>query len=567
MQRAQCPTRHRASETPPRLSRRRLLRLAALLGASSATAFVLEACGSSRASRTTPSSTAGGRKLAATQVLRYPYGEPATLDPGLATGGATLLSNIWEPLLGFDVQGTAIPLGATGWDVAPDGTTYTFHLREGLRWTDGMPLTARDYEWTWRRNLDPKTASPDAHALYPVKGARAFNQGKEADPDSLGVTALDDRTLRVVLEEPAAYFLHIVATWTAMPLPRQAIEHFGAKWTEPGNVVSNGAFQLDAWQHDQQIVLARNESHWGVKPTLERIIIPFFDVPGGLAAYENDELDVTWGPWPADQGRIAADTMLSRQLHPFRDSQTAFLVCDTANTGSPVSKLPFRQALYLAIDRETIANSVFKKVYTPAYTMLPPDILGYNPEARLTGGVKEARQALAIAGYPNGKGAPTLMLAYSRNANNDLLVEALQQMWRDVLGLSVNLDAMEPAAFTRFRQSLTNARYDLYLSSWGSDYPDPFNWHNFLFTSDADFFHAHWANADFDRLAGEAAGATDQNHRRDLYHTAEAILVRELPQIPIYHSGTPYLIKPWVEGLLHLIVGGDRFAQVKLLKH
>ncbi|MGI8549806.1 MAG: peptide ABC transporter substrate-binding protein [Dehalococcoidia bacterium] len=569
------------------VSRRQFLKLAALLGGTGASAVLLEACATSSSNTTkatnaatggapaagtsSGSAAAGGAKLASDQTLRYVGKEPIHMDPGLTTALDDLqyIFNVWEGLLDFDEKGNPIPLGATSWEISPDGVTYTFHLRDGVRWTDGSPVTAKDYEWTWKRNEDPKTGSEYAQALYNVKGAQEFNLGKNPDRDSVGVKAIDDKTLQVTLTGPAGYFLRIASTWTAMPLPRQSIEKFGDKWTDAGNVISNGPFKIQKWDHDQQIVLARNEAYWGPKPTLDKVVVTITSdyTKTSLPGYENNELDYAIGPWPADIDRINSDPKLSKELHNFPYSSTVFLTCDTTNSNSPVSKPEVRRALYLAIDREKMANDVLKKIYTPAYTILPQDILGYNPGARIPGGVKEAKDALAAGGFPDGKGMPALKIAYPQRSDRDLVSQALQQMWKDNLGIKVELNPMESKAYSAYRKSLKTGHFDMLLSNWGSDYLDPFDWHNFLFMTDTDFYHAHWSNADFDKLASQAATLTDQAKRKDLHQQAEAILVKDASQIPIYYISIPYLIKPWVTGYVHTALAFDFFRNVKIQQH
>jgi oligopeptide transport system substrate-binding protein len=547
-----------------RVSRRRLLQSGGVLAGATALLPALAACSGS-------GGAAGGGSLAGDQTLRYVDTEPPTMDPGRAStlGDLQIIDSVWEPMLSFDPQGNPIPLGAISWEVSPDGVTYTFHLRDGVRWTDGSAITARDYEWAWKRNEDPKLASDYAQALYNVKGAAEYNAGKVADPNSLAVRALDDRTLQVTLTGPAGYFLRIASTWTAMPLPRQAIDKWGDKWVEAGHAVSNGPFKLDQWKHDQQIVLLRNERYWGARPVLGRINVKIVDdiAKSSLPAYENGELDYAIGPWAADMDRIQKDPRLSHELRVYPNSATYFVTCDTTKPGSPLQRLDVRRALYLAIDREQIAGNVFKQVYTPAYTILPDDIAGSNPSARISGGVKEAQQALAAAGLAGGKGMAPLTLTYSQGSDADLVAQALQQMWAATLGVKVNLNPMERKAYLQLTDSWKTGHFDLALSDWYSDYLDPFDWHNFLFKSDTDFFHSHWSNPQFDQLVSQAAVTQDQGQRRALHQQAEAILVGEASQIPIFHPGTPYLIKPWVSGHVSDPTGVDHFTGVKLLKH
>ena len=585
-----------------RLSRRRLLEVGALLGAGAASAL-LAACGSTNApaattaavpTATTGTGSTGGSSgtaaattstassattetsgsssasvtLASDQTFRYPYYEPVTMDPGLANTEIQIMMNVWEGLVGFDQQNQAIPRGAERWDVSSDGTVYTFHLRGGVKWTDGTTLTAHDYEWTWKRNLDPKTASVYANALYSIKNAQAFNKGT-ATVDQVGVKAVDDATLQVTLEGPAGYFLRIASTWTALPLPQQSITKYSAKWTDAANIVSNGPFKMAGWQHDSQMTLARNDDYWGQKPTLSKIAITITSDPTktDLAAYENNELDLAFGPWPSDIDRIQKDATLSKELHIFPNSATVFVVCDATNPTGPTGKVAFRKALYLAVEREKIVTDVFKNVGVVAYTMLPTDILGNNPNAKLQGTVQDAQNLLSQAGFPGGKGVPELTMSYVQGSTYDLLVQVLQQMWSQNLGIKVNLNAMESKAFYAYRGTLKDKHFDLMLNSWGSDYLDPFDWFNFLFMSNTDYYHSHWANTDFDKLVSQAAVETDQGKRGQLYQQAEVLLMTDMPNVTLYHSATPYLIKPWVSGYVHNAVGGDPWSPIQISQH
>jgi oligopeptide transport system substrate-binding protein len=550
-----------------RHTRRNVLRGFALLAGSAALSQAASAC------------SLGGNKqssddngdLAGNQTVRYIDTEPPTMDPGKAstTGDLQIIDSVWEPLLSFDAKGDTVPQGAASWEISPDGITYTFHLRDGVKWSDGSAVTARDYEWTWKRNEDPKLASEYAQALYNLKGAQEYNAGKSTDASSIGVRALDDRTLQATLTGPAGYFLRIASTWTAMPLPQRTIDKYGDKWTDPSHVVSNGPFKLDKWKHDQQIVLVRNERYWGEKPALSKITVQITDdiQKASLPGYENGELDYAIGPWPADMDRLQKDAALSKQLHTYPNSATVFLSCDTTNSRSPVQKADVRRALSLAVDRDRIAGEVFKGVHSAAYTILPADIPGNNPNARLPGSVKEAQAALAAAGYPGGQGMPSLNLTYVQKSENDLVAQVLQQMWRDNLGVKVDLNPTERKAYAELQKSWKSGHFELTLSNWYSDYLDPFDWHNFLFKTDTDFFNTHWSNPDFDRLVTQAAVLTDQSRRRDLHQQAEAILVHDASQIPLYHPGTPYLIKPWVTGHVNDPTAIDHFTGVRVLKH
>jgi oligopeptide transport system substrate-binding protein len=230
------------------------------------------------------------------QILRLPALEPATLDPGIAGDPTSfpLVVQLFEGLVDVDAHGAVYGVQARDWQISEDGLEYTFHLRDGLRWSDGRLLTARDYERAWKRNIDPATRSGYPAALYPIRNARLIHGGG-APPDTLGVRAEDSRTLVVLLEQPAPYFLRLASVWTLYPLPSEAMRQAGDRWAETGPTVTNGPFRVESWRHDEAITLVRNDHYRGPRPALERVvyrIIPDGGEVQALAAYEAGELDM-----------------------------------------------------------------------------------------------------------------------------------------------------------------------------------------------------------------------------------------------------------------------------------
>ena len=496
--------------------------------------------------------------LARDQAIRIPLAEPPTIDPGLAEDAVSVevIAQIFEGLVTFDDKGTVSGLGAEKWEISPDGLTYTFTLRQGPKWSDGKPVTARDYAWAWKRNVDPKTASPYAKTLFPVKNAAAINDGT-IEPEELGVQAKDDRTLVVTLEKPAAYFLRLASTWTLMPLRQDVIEKSGDKWTEPQNIVTNGLFRLKEWQHDTQIVLERNEDYWGSKPTLQRAIYRLFPEGGSdqvLAAYESGELD-TFGPgasfeFPPNQvDRIMSDPKLKNEVKIFDQSATNFI---SVNTRREHLKDPrVRMALGQALDRPKIINEVLKRPGKPAYTLQPEGIVGRRPEIWPKDDVAAAKQLLAEAGFPDGRGFPEITFTYNTSAQWKPFAEYLQQRWKETLGLNVKLDSMEFAVFLKWRRGDDwTQKGDLYRGVWFSDYEDPNNWYNVLWDSQSDplSFNLGWKNDRYDAIVRQAAGELDPTKREALYGQAEEILAREYPAIPTFHYAIGTLVKPNVQG-------------------
>jgi oligopeptide transport system substrate-binding protein len=440
-------------------------------------------------------------------------------------------------------------------------------VRDGVTWSDGTPLNANDFEWSWKRVLDPETKSEYTTALYPLKNAEAIDAG-EMDLEELGVKATDEKTLVVTLEGPTPYFPLLAATWTYYPVPRHVVEAEGDAWVEAGKMVSNGPYILTAWEHDQSMTLERNEKYYGEAPTITRADYTLFADPvtQALVAFENNELDQAQVAG-ADLERVKNDPELGPPVQVFPRSGTEFITCDTTNP--PTDDVRVRQALAMAIERDALANGVLKGEFSPAPTMLPPDIPGYNEAAALGEDAEKAKQLLADAGYPNGEGFPELLLTYtSTSTEEQKSAQYLQGVWNQTLGINVKLDPLEDKAFNDWQNSRDEQPFNLYLNFWGSDWGDPANWHNQLFDSQADFYHAHWKNDEFDKLVRDAAVMGDQEARIAQYQQAETLLNQDAAMIPLFHLNRIYVIKPWVQGIVHYpILGRTWLRYISILEH
>jgi oligopeptide transport system substrate-binding protein len=342
-----------------------------------------------------------------------------------------------------------------------------------------------------------------------------------------------------------------------MPLREDVIDKHGDKWVEAGNIVTNGPFKLKEWQHDTQIVLERNEDYWGQKPTLTRAVIRLFPEGGSdqvLAAYEAGELDTTGAGTsfelpPNQVDRILADPKLKAETIVFDQSATMFIAL---NTRRPHLKDPrVRQALGMALQRETIIKDVLKREGKPAYTLQPEGIAGRKPELWPKEDVNRAKQLMAEAGYPNGAGFPELTFLYNTSAQWKQLAEHLQQRYKETLGINLKLDSMEFAVFLKDRRTDNWVnRGDTFRGGWFSDYEDPNNWYNVLWDSASDplAFNSGWKNDNYDTLVRQAAGELDRARREQLYGQAEEILAREYPEVPVFHYAIRSLVKPNVQG-------------------
>ena len=563
---------HVNTASPNRLSRRSVLRqgtaLAAGLAGIAAIQHSAQALATNQLRQANLLRQEG--ELAADQVVRLPEGEPIRFDPGVTSGGKGLemIQNLFEGLVFIDQRDGSLQMGiAEAMEVNDEQTEFTFTVRDGVTWSDGTPLTANAFEWSWKRVLVPETKSEYTSALYPLKNAVKIVEGG-AELDELGVKASDEKTLVVTLEGPTPYFPLLAATWTYYPVPQHTVEEFGEAWVEAGNMVSNGPYVLTGWEHDQSMTLELNEAYYGDKPTITKADYTLFADPvaQALVAFEADELDQAQVAG-TDLERVKNDAVLGPLVQVFPRSGTQFIICDTTN--APTDDVRVRQALAMAIERDALANGILKGEFSPAPTILPPDIPGFNEAAALGEDVEKAKQLLADAGFPDGQGFPELTLTYTSTSTQEKKsAEYLQGVWKQTLGITIKLDPLEDKAFRDWFNSRADQPYNLQLGLWGSDWGDPANWHNQLFDSQADFYHSHWQNDEFDTMVREAAVMGDQEARIAQYQEAETLLNQDASLIPLFNLNRVYVIKPYVQGIVHYpILGRTWLRYISILQH
>ncbi|MCZ7573662.1 MAG: peptide ABC transporter substrate-binding protein [Ardenticatenaceae bacterium] len=498
---------------------------------------------------------------AAEQVLLVPLSRlGGSIDPGLSYGqGYEFLLNLFDGLTRVDyATGELVPAVAEKWDISADGTVYTFHLRSELEWSDGTPVTAGDFEYSWKRTLDPKTEAPIASDLYHIKGAEAYNKGENTDPESVGVKVLDDLTLQVTLEAARPGFPADVAGVVYYPLPRWAIEKYGTEgdaWMKPGNIVVNGPYTIATLEPDQEVVLVRNENYKGEpKPAIDKATWVLFEsyISQSLLAFEAGELDIAWVPG-TDLERVRNDPSLSKMMQEYAVAATAHLTFDTTNP--PFDDARVRRALSLAVDREVLNNVILKGQYAPAYTSVPPQLPGYSAEAAAIlkeGGPEEAKTLLAEAGYPGGEGLREIEYVGPSSDEYRLIAEALQGMWQDTLGVTVNLNLMESKALSAWAQSHKQNKesYDIrgvrrmtMLST------DPAGWYNGIYDPDIDWLDIRWQDDRFTELIRQGRYEQDPVKRAKMYQEAEMIFMEASPVIPFYHTVARWVVQPYVKGL------------------
>nr|HMN30131.1 peptide ABC transporter substrate-binding protein [Caldilineaceae bacterium] len=511
--------------------------------------------------------SAAGSQGAPAQVLRYPMTNEATgnWDYTLSGGGfgLTMGLELMDGLTELDVKtGEPRPKVAESWEFLENGSVAHFTLRNGVTWSDGSPVTAHDFEYAIKRNFDPATASQYAWALYQIEGGEDFNTGKTTDPNSVGVKALDDTHLEIRLREPTPYLPMLTALWVTYPLKREVIEKFGAEWWHPENALTNGPFKPQSWEVDQKWVVVRNDNYWDVKPSIERVEYTLFenDETQALAAYEADELDIALVS-AADIERVSSDENLKSQLNVWTRSANWQLRLDMSNQASPLKDQKVRQALYLAIDRDRLANNVLKGTMKPAWTFLPPGTIGYNPEARLQGSVDDAKRLLSEAGFADGAGFPGFKLVYvATQGDAQLIAQALAGMWKDALNITAEL---VPAP-NNWRELIKTEPYDMYLGRWYADYEDPQDWHNLLVVEDHGSMH--YKNEKWIAEVEAAKVELDGDKRRQMYEQAEVDLIADAPIIPILYPSQIWVIKPYAQGLVpRNLIGYPNYRNARIV--
>jgi oligopeptide transport system substrate-binding protein len=480
-------------------------------------------------------------------LIRGNGAEPESLDPHLATSvsAGNILINLYEGLTRLNPETLeAEPGMAERWDIAEDGLTWTFFLREA-QWSNGEPVTAGDFDFAFRRLLNPELGASYAFMLYPIRNAEAVNKG-EAPSDELGIRVLDDRTLELTLEKPMPPFAAMLAHWTAFPLPQILVEEAGAAsrrdvgWMRPETFVGNGAFRLKEWQDEERITLEKNPNYWQADSvSLEgAVFIPFTDPGAEERAFRSGEIHLSY-------------TLPRHRLNQYRENNPEVLRVDpylesavyAVNLSHPaLQDVRVRKALSLALDRRAITQSVLYGVRKPAFHYVPPGIPGYTSAPSIQENEEQARTLLAEAGYGGGEGMPRIGLMYPSGQDAQRVAEVIQQQWLQVLGIRIDIENVERRTyFSRRRER----NFDLCVFAWVGDYVDPKTYLG-LWVTGAGNNLAGWSNAEYDRLIHAAAFAGDE--RAERLAQAEQILLEDLPVIPLYFGATQYLKDPRVKG-------------------
>jgi oligopeptide transport system substrate-binding protein len=497
--------------------------------------------------------------------------EPESLDPVVIVAQADMrvVQGLFEGLTRLEpVHAQAVPGLAASWDISPDGKIYTFHLRTNLVWSTGEPITADDVVYSWIRALNPKTASRYAGQLYYLKNGEEFNTGQITDTNLVGVHALDKMTVQVELKEPTAFFIDLCAFPTLYVVPRQTIEKYGDHWLNARPLPSDGAYELVYWRLNDKIRLKKNPRYWDAANTQSKIIdlLPVGSPNTALNLYEQGQADVVW-----DKELIPSelmDVLLKRpDFHAYNFLGTYFVRFNV--THKPFDDPRVRRAMALAIDKERIVTRITRAGELTASHLVPdgtrnyssPEGLGYNPVL--------ARKLLAEAGYPGGKGFPHFEYLFNAagggggKIHENIAIE-LQSMWRDELGIEMELRPVETQVFWGMQSRL---EYDLSKSTWIGDYDDANTFLGMFQTNDGNN-ETGWGDKHYDELVNAADNETDIRKREHLFQQAETILIHDqMPIIPLYfYVGVNYFDTNKVQGIWQNLLDDHPLRSIRKLK-
>ncbi|MBI4854335.1 MAG: peptide ABC transporter substrate-binding protein [Acidobacteria bacterium] len=479
------------------------------------------------------------------QILHYSNAaEPRSLDPHKTSGipEGNIIMSLIDRLTDYDAKTLEPrPAIAERWEAVDKAKKWIFYLRKNVFWTNKRPVTAHDFVWAWQRGIDPKTATPYAGLLYYVKNGEAISQGKMA-PTELGIKAIDDYTLEVEMERPTAFFIKMTPHFVFSPLPRETVEKYGDKWATPENIVSCGAFKLAEHKPYDKVLLVKNPDYWdAANVKLDKAYFyPIDDNPTNVNLYKAGELDVI------QSGGIPLSFIKTLRKKKDYVGGAFFTTCYYSLNikRKPLDDVRVRRALNMAIDKASITDKLIAKGDLPATSLVPPGLSGYPKVNGDSYNTQQAKKLMAEAGFPDGKGFPTITIYFNTLEANRQIAEAIQRMWKETLGISAELQNEEWQTFTARRE---RREFDIARESWTGDYLDPDTFLN-LFANDNPNNHSGWINEEYKNLLQEANQEPDEVKRNEMLAKVEKILLDEAVIIPIYFYALSYMQKPYVDG-------------------
>ena len=491
--------------------------------------------------------------------------ELQSIDPAIndETYGFIYINHAFEGLLTKDINGKIVGGSSDKWEISEDKLKYTFHIREDAKWSDGKKLTADDFVYSYRRVVDPKTASPIAYLMYYIKNAKDINIGKK-QIDTLGVTAIDENTLTIELENPTLYFEDILASGGCyVPVREDIINKYGDDWTwNPESYIGNGAYKMTERKPDELIAFELNTNYWDYKNQVAKKInfVLIADEYISLNAVRTGDVDFSINAPPI--GEI--ESLIKENLMAVSDIIGVYYL-DLNNKDKTLSDKRVRKALSLAIDRNYIVSNIGHGKLIAAESFVPPVVKGVEKSFReessnfiiannYSNNIIEAKKLLAEAGYPNGENFPILEVKVSSGFYTTVL-EAIQEMWKNNLNIDIAVRTEESKITLPFRQS---GKYQIARTSWTGDYNDPLTMLQIM-TSESDINYSGFSNERYDYLINFATTSTNEKDRMEALKEAEAILFEEMPIIPFIYRTDFLVVNPKLKNYIDDPLGRYRF--------
>ena len=479
-------------------------------------------------------------------------GEPETLDTHKTSTvqEAHILRDMLEGLVTYNAKGEAVPGQAEKWEISDDGKTYRFTLRDGVKWSNGDPVKASDFVYSYRRIMDPATGAKYANILYPIAGSEKANKGQGKIED-IGVKAIDDKTLEIRLEQATPYFLELLTHQTSLPVHQASVEKFGKDFVKPGNMVTNGAYKLAEFVPNSHIKLVKNENYYGAKDVKIDTVnyFPNSDFSAMVRRYEAGELDTT-DDLPADQMKSLKERFKDQvKLGPWLG--TWYLVVNSSK--APFNDVRVRQALATGLDREFIAEQIWGQTMQPGYSFMPPGVGNAGEPAYMDSKdlspidrEDKAKAMLKEAGF--GPGKPLKVeIRYNTTDNNRNTVIAVAEQWKQ---LGVETTFVNTDGKTHFAHLRDGGDFDIARYGWIADFSDPEGFLFLLRSDNKGFNYGKYNNPEFDGLLKQASTELDLKKRAEIMHKAEAILMKDMPWIPVMYYGKSQLISPKIQGFV-----------------
>lgn len=524
-----------------------LILMAALL------CFGMVACGSDN------TDTPAGDDTPTLKTVKFNVGfDPETFDPQASDNleNSMVVTQMYDTLYRENVNGEFEPSLATGYTLSDDGLVYTFTLRDGLTFADGTPLTAEDVAFSWTRALDPVNAFPYSYQLYYIKNGAAFNEGTATAAD-LGLEVVDEKTLVVTLEAPTPYFVSLTGFTTYGIVSKAFVEKQETYGVDAASSLASGPFTIAEWNQGQYVKFVKNENYWDAENVHldELYMYAVGESSTEIQMYETEQLDITYKTMsPADQTRLGAEGLLKE----WASLMTSYITVNTEL--EPLNDVRVRNALLLALNRKQIAEAVIMNAeavtgFVPnGYTAVDDPSKLFRNETLIPaeGDVAKAQQLLADAGYPNGEGFPTdFELLYTSNESNKALCEAIVEMWRVNLGITV---VASPLDGTTRAERRKNGDFAFSNDGWSTDYLDPFSFLELGITGNIYNF-AKYSNADYDALMDIVKNTSDQTVRQEKMVAAEKIYVADAPVLPLANSKKLYMQKDNIKNVVRSLLG------------